>query len=156
MVPRGAKEVARDVPWSLIARAGRPLPRKGKTMQFTSNVVASTPGTSRTEEVFSRDIVLVTEVAGESKIPAGHVALIDSYRGFTLSNERGRKARDAGQTVVNLSAFEKVALAEIPELINKLQELYEAAPDAADALEALREPAIAAAAANAEEEDENE
>ena len=113
------------------------------SMNFTATVVAENPG-SKVEEVFNRDVVLTTEVAGESRIPAGHIGLIDSFRGFTLANTQGRKSPDAGRTMVDLGAVSRIRVDEIPALVFKLQELAECAPDAAEALEALRAPALAA------------
>lgn len=125
-------------------------------MKFAATVTRNVENGSLVEEVFSRDVKLCTEAASDAKVPAGHIALIGDYRGHTLASQRGRTARNAGETVVDLSAVSRIALSDIPNLVKRLSELAEEAPAALDTLAQMADEARAEAEAAAEAEAEAE
>ena len=78
---------------------------------------------SLVEQVFARPIALRNESETEAKVPTGQVTLIANYRGYTFDSNRGRKARGAGEAVIDLSAVSRVPARELKALIQNLQEL---------------------------------
>lgn len=77
------------------------------------------------ESVFGRPVALRNEAAAEAKpIPAGVIGLIANYRAFNQSG-KGKKARGAGQAVLDMSAVSRLPTSELPALIAKLRELQE-------------------------------
>jgi len=121
-------------------------PSEGKKMKFASTVTRADVSPSLVNEVFDRDVKLATEAVEDCTIPAGFVGIIGDYRGHTLVSQRGRKARNAGETVVDLGSLSRIALSDLPALIERLQELVEEAPNALPQLAAMAEAAREAAA----------
>lgn len=119
-------------------------------MKFAATVTRNDDNGSIVNEVFDRDVKLCTEAAADATVPAGHIALIGDYRGYTLANSRGRKARNAGETVVDLSAVSRIALSDVPNLIKQLGTLVESAPEALPTLASMGDEARAEAEAAAE------
>lgn len=86
---------------------------------------AATASESVVETVFDRPVALRNEAAAEAKpIPAGVIGLIANYRAFNTSG-KGKKARGAGQAVLDLSAVSRFPATELPGLIEKLHELQD-------------------------------
>jgi len=113
-------------------------------MQFSATITRNDQNGSLVNEVFDREVKLCTEAVAEATVPAGHIALIGEHRGFTLANNRGRKARNAGETVVDLSAVSLIALDDVPNLIKQLSVLVDNAPTALPMLEQMADEARAA------------
>jgi hypothetical protein len=74
------------------------------------------------ETVFNRPVVLRNEAHGEAKWPAGQLAVIANYRAYVGSN-KGKKARGAGEAMLDLSAVSRIPARELPALIARLEEL---------------------------------
>jgi hypothetical protein len=94
--------------------------------KFVAQVARPENTASLVKEVFATQCFIGTErtkvgETGNVSTPAGHIGLIGDYRGFTLDSSQGRKSRLAGQTVVDLSSVSKIALADVPNLIEELQ-----------------------------------
>lgn len=123
-------------------------------LKFAATVTRNDDSGSIVKEVFDRDVKLCTEAVADATVPAGHIALIGDFRGHTLANNRGRKARNAGETVVDLSAVSRIALNDVPNLIKALGTLVESAPEAIPTLESMADEARAEAEAQAEAESE--
>jgi hypothetical protein len=93
------------------------------TMQFTAET--ATASESVVESVFARPVALRNEATDEAKpIPAGVIGLIANYRAFNTSG-KGKKARGAGQAVLDLSAVSRLPASELGDLITKLRELQD-------------------------------
>ena len=122
-------------------------------MNFAATVTRSDDSGSLVNEVFDRDVKLATEATADCTIPAGHIGLVGDFRGHTLVNPRGRKARNAGETIVDLSSVQRIALSDLPNLVKRLEELIENAPNAVPQLAQMAEDARAYAA-EADEADE--
>lgn len=104
------------------------------SIAFAAEVIQDSD--SVVEAVFSHPVVLRNEANGEAKVPAGRVALIANYRAFVASN-KGKKARGAGSTVLDLSAVSRLPARELPDLIDRLEALQEAMAEGIQAAEAL-------------------
>lgn len=92
-------------------------------VMFTAET--ATASESVVESVFARPVALRNEASGEAKaIPAGVIGLIANYRAFNTSG-KGKKARGAGQAVLDLSAVSRLPANELPDLITKLRELQD-------------------------------
>ena len=88
---------------------------------FATEVVTDTE--SVVESVFARPVALRNEASAEAQaIPAGQIGLIANYRGFNKTG-KGKKARGAGEAVLDLSACNRVPARELGALIEKLTEL---------------------------------
>jgi len=97
----------------------------------------ATASESVVESVFGRPVALRNEAEAEAKpIPAGVVGLIANYRGFNTSG-KGKRARGAGQAVLDLSAVSRVPATELPALIEKLRELQDCLEAGIDQAESL-------------------
>lgn len=104
------------------------------TIAFAAEVIQE--GDSVVETVFSHPVVLRNEALGEAKVPAGRVALIANYRGYVSSN-KGKKARGAGEAVLDLSAVGRLPARELPALIERLEALNASLPEGIQAAEAI-------------------
>lgn len=92
-------------------------------VMFATETVTSSE--SVVDAVFSRPVALRNEAAAEAKpTPAGQLALIANYRAFNTSG-KGKRARGAGEAVLDLSAVSRIPAAELPALIAKLRELQD-------------------------------
>jgi hypothetical protein len=104
------------------------------SIAFAAEVIQA--GTSVVDTVFGQPVVLRNEALGEAKIPAGRVALIANYRAFVASN-KGKKARGAGQAVLDLSAVSRLPCSELGALIERLEELEASMAEGIQAAEAI-------------------
>lgn len=104
------------------------------SIAFAAEVIQT--GTSVVDTVFGQPVVLRNEALGEAKVPAGRVALIANYRGFVASN-KGKKARGAGQAVLDLSAVSRLPCSELGALIERLEELEASMAEGIQAAEAM-------------------
>lgn len=104
------------------------------TIAFAAEVIQD--GDSVVEAVFSNPVVLRNEATAEAKIPAGRVGLIANYRGFVASN-KGKKARGAGEAVLDLSAVSRLPCRELPDLIERLEALNASLAEGIQAAEAM-------------------
>ncbi len=89
-------------------------------MKFSSDVVESSE--SLVAAIAANPVVLRNETKEEAKIPAGHVGLIANYRGHKDSG-KGRRARGAGEAVLDLSAFAVLPAKELTAAIAYLKDL---------------------------------
>lgn len=90
-------------------------------LAFSTEVVNETENV--VEAVFSRPVALRNEAEKEAApIPAGQLAILANYRGFNKSG-KGKKARGAGEAVLDLSAVSRIPARELPTLIASLKEL---------------------------------
>lgn len=94
------------------------------------------------EAVFAQPVVLRNEALGEAKIPAGRVGLIANYRAFMAAKSengkvKGKRARGAGQAVLDLSAVSRLPARELPDLIERLEALQASMPEGIQAAESL-------------------
>lgn len=90
------------------------------TIAFAAEVVQD--GTGVVETVFGRPVALRNEAHGEAKVPSGQLALIANYRAFNTSG-KGKRARGAGEAVLDLSAVSRIPARELSALIEHLEEL---------------------------------
>ena len=81
------------------------------------------------DSVFERPTVVLDEAEANAEAAAGQVRVITNYRGFTAKGP-GRKHALLGQTVVDLSALATVSMADLPNLIERLQSLQTELTDA--------------------------
>lgn len=104
-------------------------------VMFTAE--SETSSESVVESVFARPVALRNEAREEAKaVPAGVIGLIANYRAFNQSG-KGKKARGAGQAVLDLSAVGRIPATELPALISKLRELEESLEMGIDQAERL-------------------
>lgn len=104
-------------------------------VMFTADTAVTSE--SVVESVFARPVALRNEATAEAKpIPAGVVGLIANYRAFNQSG-KGKKARGAGQAVLDLSAFARLPANELPALIAKLRELNDSIEQGIEAAERM-------------------
>ena len=93
-------------------------------------------GDSVVEAAFAHPVVLRNEALGEAKIPAGRIGLIANYRAFVASN-KGKKARGAGQAVLDLSAVSRLPARELQALIERLEALESSLAEGVQAAESM-------------------
>jgi hypothetical protein len=104
-------------------------------VKFAVDTVVSSE--SLVETVFARPVALRNESTAEAKtIPAGVIGLIANYRGFN-QNGKGKRARGAGQAVLDLSAVSRLPTTELPALIEKLRELQSSLDQGIEQAESL-------------------
>lgn len=77
---------------------------------------------SAVDELFDRDTIVLDETEVEAKVPAGHVAVIRNYRGYTAKSP-GRKNVNLGQNMLNFNALGVVPLTDLPRLVERLKAL---------------------------------
>lgn len=101
---------------------------------FAAEVVTDTE--SVVETVFGRPVALRNERLGEATIPAGQIGLIANYRAFNTSG-KGKRARGAGETVIDLSACARLPARELGAFIERLGELNDSLEAGVEQAEAL-------------------
>lgn len=103
----------------------------------------ATASESVVESVFARPVALRNEATAEAKaIPAGVIGLIANYRTFMSAKAengkvKGKRARGAGQAVLDLSAVSRLPADELPALITKLKELQDSIEQGIEQAETL-------------------
>jgi hypothetical protein len=104
------------------------------SIAFAAEVIQD--GDSVVESVFAHPVVLRNEALGEAKVPAGRVGLIANYRAYVDSN-KGKRARGAGEAVLDLSAVSRLPARELPDLIERLEALQASLPEGIEAAKAI-------------------
>lgn len=90
---------------------------------------AASAAKSVVDAVFERATVVLDETEANAVSTTGQVRVITNYRGHTAKGP-GRKNALMGQTVLDFSALATISMADLPNLIARLESLQTELADA--------------------------